>query len=868
MRLDFKGLIGVFLCCGLLFSAHAQAPAPLPVHVVRSISPDDTDFRDLEFLQKEIGPARVVMLGEPTHGEGNVFGAKIRLLRFLQERMGFTTVAFESGFYDLHVAQRELEAGRSAAEALGNSVFPVWTGAQEFQAALPLVGKGRLRVAGFDPQLTGEYSEALVEELQAFLAPEKGAAAVNYDYLEEVIGYMGEHYIFLPSASLPLFEKELDKAARLATKAAASPNPKRRADAAFWQQCLRSLLAQACNYALNKPGEKTAAEFKAKDSNPRDAQMADNLLWYLRAHPQEKVVCWGALPHFANKTEGIASTEIQAYRPMGGAVKAALGPDQVYILGTLGGSGTYGFMFNNPKPVPAPAAGSLEAELLAQPADYAFVSLKHDAPGRELTTYAFEYTPLTGPWSEVVDGFLFLRSVNPPHGATGGAVLVAAAPGAVADSVRNVPSALNPAARPQRVRVAAGATGPGGRGVVLDRKTGRPIPYASVSVPAQGVGTVADGQGRFTLPRAAPGAVQVSSVGYATATIPPGTGAAELTVRLVPAAYELADVQVRGESLDPRKIMKKVLAALPKNYEQQDYTAEAYTRRRLVSFDTLTYDVEYVSQVLEPAGYRNWNGGRFGLGPDEMHRVRELRTLKSPPGKGNRYAYALSPGGQGFYSSGADPVRISPLFKASTLGRFRLHLDSVLTRGGETVYVISFAAKRSNHRSTGGYLTAGYSGRLCVQQNNHAVTRYESLWQSDTVTRNAVARKAYGRKTRVARAYASIFDDARTDHVVDYAPAANGRYYVRHSVAQSLSSGHLLGGKNFHRQSSCEIFFTPLPVGTPLPPLSPNISATIDPRSAGHELFQLQYTDYRPAFWQTYQRPTAADAPAPTAAKP
>ena len=90
--------------------ARAQAPSLLPAHAVRSINPTDTDFRDLEFLQAEIGPARVVMLGEPSHGEGNVFEAKIRLLRFLREQMGFTTVAFESGFYDLHKAQQALEA--------------------------------------------------------------------------------------------------------------------------------------------------------------------------------------------------------------------------------------------------------------------------------------------------------------------------------------------------------------------------------------------------------------------------------------------------------------------------------------------------------------------------------------------------------------------------------------------------------------------------------------------------------------------------------------------------------------------------------------------------------------------------------------
>ena len=143
-----RALAGLLLLAGAV--ARAQAPT-LPTHVVRSIAPTDTDFRDLEFLKAEIGPARVVMLGEPSHGEGNVFEAKIRLMRFLQQRMGFTSLAFESGSYDLYKAQQELDAGKSAQEALANSVFPIWTGAQEFQAVLPLIGKGGLRVAGFDP---------------------------------------------------------------------------------------------------------------------------------------------------------------------------------------------------------------------------------------------------------------------------------------------------------------------------------------------------------------------------------------------------------------------------------------------------------------------------------------------------------------------------------------------------------------------------------------------------------------------------------------------------------------------------------------------------------------------------------------------
>ena len=36
--------------------------------------------------------------------------------------------------------------------------------------------------------------------------------------------------------------------------------------------------------------------------------------------------------------------------------------------------------------------------------------------------------------------------------------------------------------------------------------------------------------------------------------------------------------------------------------------AEAYAHRRLTNFDSLRCEVEYVSQIFEPAGHRNFNG--------------------------------------------------------------------------------------------------------------------------------------------------------------------------------------------------------------------------------------------------------------------
>ncbi|SDX81456.1 erythromycin esterase family protein [Hymenobacter psychrophilus] len=832
----------------------ATAPVPLPTHTIRSIDPTDTDFTDLEFLRREIGGARVVMLGEPTHGEGNVFEAKIRLMRFLKEQMGFTTVAFESGFYELDRAQREIQVGTAAREAIEGSVFPIWTTTREFQPIMSLLGKGGLRVAGFDYQLSGGYQEELVEELKAFLRPEKGADAIAYDYLDECISAMGEQFRFPPSHQPLLFTMQVGKARKLLEKVAAGADQKRRVRAAFWLQNLRSLQAMVHDYATNDPGAIDSADFKAIHSNPRDAQMADNLLWYLRQHEQEKVICWGALPHLANKVEVLNNAEMQRYQPMGRAVKAALGEEAVYVLGTLAGNGTHGFLRSGGhKPVPVPATGTMEAELLSRGQDYSFVSLKHDAPNRQLTTYAFQYEPLTGPWSQVVDGFLFLKIINPAHLADPATGAVAAESAATGAGARQS-GALNPARQPALAGRASGAAF-ALSGIVLDRKTSQPVPFATVAVPARSAGTVSDAQGKFRFDVRRGELVQVSSIGYEPATLAAAAGAA--TVRLAPATFALNDVRVSAQSQNPKRIMQKVIRAAEKNYEQQDYMARVYTRRRLINFDTLRHELEYVSHIFEPAGFRKFVSGFLNLGPKPVHKVLEKRVVVQsarPLGP-----FDLLEGGQGFLTASADPVRISPLFKAKTLGKFALRLDSVEQRNGETCYVIRFAAKRATLRSTGTYQQAGYSGKVYVREKDYAVLRYEALWQADTVGHNATAHKYYGRKNQISRLYPQVYSDSRTAHVVTYQPAANGRYYVASSVAQGLSIGRILGKASFYEQKYCEEYFEPLPptalADRPVNEDKPGIKS--------FEIWQADNTPYRPEFWQTYHRPVPAE-PAPT----
>src|SRR5690349_13939964 len=116
--------LALALClCALIATSLAHADDETQAWIsqhsirIRSIDAADQDFSDLEPLMDAIGSASVVQLGEPSHGAGSSFAAKVRLIEFLHRRMGFDVVAWESGLYDVHLTQTALRAGGDAVTA-------------------------------------------------------------------------------------------------------------------------------------------------------------------------------------------------------------------------------------------------------------------------------------------------------------------------------------------------------------------------------------------------------------------------------------------------------------------------------------------------------------------------------------------------------------------------------------------------------------------------------------------------------------------------------------------------------------------------------------------------------------------------------
>lgn len=70
---------------------HADAP-------VRALARSAEPLRDLRPLEKAVGSATIVGVGEATHGSSEFFTTKHRLFRYLVEHQGFTTYALEANW--------------------------------------------------------------------------------------------------------------------------------------------------------------------------------------------------------------------------------------------------------------------------------------------------------------------------------------------------------------------------------------------------------------------------------------------------------------------------------------------------------------------------------------------------------------------------------------------------------------------------------------------------------------------------------------------------------------------------------------------------------------------------------------------------
>lgn len=299
----------------------ARLPAPAAVRdwlsasAIRVATADPAhDLDDLAGLERIVGKAHIVGLGEATHGTREFFQLKHRVVRYLVERMGFTVFAIEANLPECRAINDYVLRGvGDPREALNGIYFWVWN----TEEVLELIEW--LRAWNADPRHKRKVHFVGIDMQFA-----KVAAASVASYVMRVAPEEAERLL----AGL---QGDADGPRRLAVPALVARFEQM---AKAWTKVTgKGAYAEARQDLRVLEQEATMEQAVGGGYAERDRAMADNLDWILAQQPKgTRVAVWAHNGHVAN--------DAPVWPVMGTHLRQRHGKDYVN-LGFVFGSGAF-----------------------------------------------------------------------------------------------------------------------------------------------------------------------------------------------------------------------------------------------------------------------------------------------------------------------------------------------------------------------------------------------------------------------------------------------------------------------------------------------------------------------------------------------
>lgn len=310
--------------------AELRALAPLATPLT-TVDPGAESVADLSAIDQLIAGARIVALGESTHGTREFFQVKDRLLRYLVQHHGYRVFAIEANQLSVERINRYVQGAEGSAREVARAMFAVWN-TEEVATLIDWIrgynaghSNDPVRFAGYDMQ----DHRMPIDSLKAFL---RGVEPKLVDQVEELTReyrLQSSYATYQVADSVRLrWAVQADTVLALIQRRQgawlAEGHP---AAAVEWAAQSARLYQQAArfNVALNSPD--------------RDSLMAVNLEWLLRSLvPGAKAVVWAHDVHVSHGGDPVRS--FNAGAQMGAHLRRSFG-EQYRALSLLTYEGQY-----------------------------------------------------------------------------------------------------------------------------------------------------------------------------------------------------------------------------------------------------------------------------------------------------------------------------------------------------------------------------------------------------------------------------------------------------------------------------------------------------------------------------------------------
>ncbi len=285
-------------------------------------------------------------------------------------------------------------------------------------------------------------------------------------------------------------------------------------------------------------------------------------------------------------------------------------------------------------------------------------------------------------------------------------------------------------------------------GTIVDKESGKPVPFASIGIVGTSKGTSSNLNGQFSISITEPISLKITCVGYESIQI---NSLSEVAlIQLKPIITQLSEIVILDKPVNARKILRKAFSNIDKNYTDQPFLQKFFYRHYCKDDKAYGRLIEAAVDVWKDQGYRSV---QKTAGEKEEIRVTQLRRSLDKTEM----------------AQGHEPISIGNILQADVVGyqteaksehlsfytdmsnlktdfeKYNFTCQAITYYDGLEVYQINYSYKRDSVLTTSGsYLElAQASGSLFITTDTYAFVKTEDVksYQGNTVRTLAYYRK-------------------------------------------------------------------------------------------------------------------------------